>query len=205
MSAADTRAAQGPIDPGLTAQALLYANGELEGAEAEAFEKRLGDEQQAREALCQAVQLTQTVGGWEAPKPDPAYRDRVRAQLLAALSSSRPRWWRTALRPRLYRGHPMAWLLAGAVAACLMLFLTPGKIPIAPVPQPEAVADNGARSPRAGQSSEQPHAAMGKVWAELHSIDHLERVRAEETRRKQRLEERRLAHTEFRGSRGVSN
>jgi len=70
------------LDPGLTALALLYTNGELEADEAGAFETRLGVDQAAREALCQAVQLTLSLGGLAPPTPHFSYRERVREQLL---------------------------------------------------------------------------------------------------------------------------
>ncbi len=210
MSSGDTHVAHGPIDPALSALALLYANGELEAHEAEAFEKRLADEQPVREALSQAVLLTQTLGGSEAPRPDPSYRDRVRAQLLPHTSSVEPalgrqRWWQTLLSPRVYRGHPMVWLLAGALAASLLVFVQAGKTPVLPPPRPVVVAPEPSSPPPPRQPAEPPRAAMAKVWAELHTSSHLEQVRAEETRRKHRLEERRLAHNEDRASRGTTH
>jgi hypothetical protein len=45
--------------------ALAYIAGELEEAEAEAFELRLADDQVAREAVAQAVELTQTIAAAE--------------------------------------------------------------------------------------------------------------------------------------------
>src|SRR5437773_11933032 len=50
--------------------AFCYAAGELDAAEAEAFEARLADEQPAREALACAVELTQTIAAAEAQSGD---------------------------------------------------------------------------------------------------------------------------------------
>jgi len=210
MSTADSRANSGPNDPALTALALLYANGELEGAEAEAFEKRLADDQDAREALSQAVLLTGTLGGREPPRPNPAYRDRIRERLLPGSGpapSSRPAgWWSAVLRPQVYRGHPMVWLLSGALAAALLVFCAAtARAPSGPAPRPAIPAQVTVRLPPARQQAEPVSEKMAEVWAELHSINHLERVRAEEARRKHRLEERRLAHSEDRATRGETH
>jgi hypothetical protein len=101
----------------LTFQALLYAGGELEGVEKTAFETRLGEDQAAREALCQAIQLTHAQAGGEAPQPDPTYRERVHHQL-------RPRGglWPWLTGKHLYRGHPLLWSALGAAAGFLLLF-----------------------------------------------------------------------------------
>jgi hypothetical protein len=204
MSAADHR----QIDLGLTTLAFLYANGELEGADAEAFEKRLCTDQEAREALSQAVLLTQTVDGCEAPRPDPGYRDRVRQQLLPNLP---PAGWRAVLRPQVYRGHPAVWLLTGALAGSLLLFFITSKKPADPSPRRAVVNEPQANLPpprprlpqfRPTRPAPAPtKGAMAEVWAELHTCSHLERVRAEEARRKQRLEVRRSAHNDDRADR----
>ncbi len=158
-------AEQGPIDLGLTALAFLYANGELEEADVLAFENRLADDQRARDALCQAVQLTRP-GDGELPQPDPAYRDRVLQELRGhpspptplpngergesvttplpneeseeeqAYLPDRAGWWSVLLGPRMYHGHPLCWLLAGALAASLLVaFLTMGQKPATPPPR----------------------------------------------------------------------
>jgi hypothetical protein len=50
--------------------AFCYAAGEMTPAEAEQFEARLADDQQAREALARAVELTQTVAAAESQAGD---------------------------------------------------------------------------------------------------------------------------------------
>jgi hypothetical protein len=189
------------VDPNLTALALLYANGELDAPESAAFESRLGEDQSAREALCQAVQLTQGLGGARPPAPSPAYRDRVRRGLA---NPARPRrWWHALLRPRAYPGHPAAWLAAGALAASLLLLggqFAQGPAPgpaAGAVPRPAAQAEPAPATEQAGE--------MARIWADLHTPEHLERVRADEQRRKHRQEERRLARGEERAPRGPTH
>lgn len=99
----------------LTLQALLYASGELDAPDAALFEQRLGQDQTARDALLQAVQMT-ALGRLDVV-PDPEYRDRVRQRLRQ--------------RKRLLRGHaqgsnfgPAAlWCAMGAIAAILLLLI----------------------------------------------------------------------------------
>ncbi len=66
--------------PDDVALALLYAGGRLSPGEAEAFERRLGEDQGTRDALCRAVELTQSLTG-RPLRPRPDYRDRVRQRL----------------------------------------------------------------------------------------------------------------------------
>jgi hypothetical protein len=85
-------------DDALALQALLYASGELEEAEAAEFEERLAADQTARDALCQAVQLTETLAGNPArsclsrPGPPPL-------AATAALSSNLGRHLQTDRQP----------------------------------------------------------------------------------------------------------
>src|SRR5262249_9038831 len=90
----------------LEMQAFLFACGELEDREAEAFARRLAEEQPTREALSRAVYLSGFLAGGTPRLPDPAYRVRVRERLTAA----RP----AAMAGRAFRGHPMLWAGVGA-------------------------------------------------------------------------------------------
>jgi hypothetical protein len=106
-----------------------YARGELRGAAAAAFERRLGAEQAARDALCSAVRRAAEWDGREPPRPDPAYRRHVLRRL-------RPR--------RAGRGRPAAWALAGAAAAAaVLLLLTARPAPPSAAPAPPAPAVAG--------------------------------------------------------------
>src|SRR6266542_6142583 len=108
------RDAKGAGEP-LHLVALLYASGEMEAAEAADFERRLAEDQAARDALAGAVPLAQALAGRAAAVPDPAYRARVRRQLRPA-----PGLWQRLWAPRPYRGHPALWGAAGAAAAAVV-------------------------------------------------------------------------------------
>jgi hypothetical protein len=101
----------------LALQALLYASGELDEPDAALFERRLGEDQEAREALLLAVQNNLTVMGQPTVAPDPEYRDRVRQRLRQ--------------RKRLLRNHGQAsafgpaalWCVLGAIVAVLLMLV----------------------------------------------------------------------------------
>lgn len=99
----------------LTLQALLYASGELDAPDAALFEQRLGQDQQARDALLQAVQMTSM--GQPALTPDPEYRDRVRQRL-----RQRKRLLRSHAQSSNY-GPAALWCAMGATAAILLLLV----------------------------------------------------------------------------------
>jgi anti-sigma factor RsiW len=154
----------------LAVQALLYASGGLADADADAFERRLAEDQAAREALAQAVPLALALRGQAVSRPDPAYRTQVRRRLLR--------------RP--YRGHPAFWAGLGAAAAVLvMLGLgTVSRLPPLPPPTPP---DSSARP--ASRETETA-SVMADVWAELQTPEHLLKAHDEEMRRRGRAEER---------------
>jgi hypothetical protein len=68
-------------EPSLQSTALRYAANDLPPAEAEAFEDRLGTDQDARDALEEAVRLSSAAVGQRAPEPDPAVGATGRARL----------------------------------------------------------------------------------------------------------------------------
>src|SRR5262245_41994731 len=115
-NAPDTGPPTGPEDL-LSAQALLYAGGDLDADEAAAFERRLGEDQAARDALCHAVRLLGAVDSEEPVRPDPLYRHGVYRRLWPA-------------GPRLGLGlRPAGWLAVGAVAALVVLLTWPRLAP----------------------------------------------------------------------------
>jgi anti-sigma factor RsiW len=126
-----------PAVPGddLGLQAFLYVSDELEGSEAASFERHLGEDQAAREALCRAVRLCLTLGSPTDAAPNPAYRERVRQRL-----RSWPTSGRVAGRARAPRGHPVIWGLLGAAAALLLMLVL--QRPHAP-----AIPDDDSSSP----------------------------------------------------------
>src|SRR5262245_13578470 len=94
-------------DPTLQATALRYAAGDLTPDEIAAFEAQLAEDQDARDALAEAVRLSAQAIGQKPPAPHPSFRAAIRARL--GLMT--------------YRGHPMAWagLGAAALAACIIV------------------------------------------------------------------------------------
>lgn len=181
------RETNGPND-GLALQAFLYASGELDADEAAAFEQRLSDDQSAREALTQAVQLTRAPSGLVPLRPTPAYRAAVLRRL-------RPQPFDWLLRRRSYRGHPGVWTGIGAAAAVLLtlhLYPTPT---VSPAPEPETAVRTVAPSPPPNPlpvdvEPELMEADVAEVWAELNNTDHIARAHEEEMRRRTRVEER---------------
>lgn len=184
----DKAASETPCDP-LALQALLYASGELEGAQGKAFEQRLGEDQSAREALCQAVQMTLALQGRVPARPNPAFRERVRQRLRA-----RQPWWQTLVGKRAYRGHPAVWSGLGAAAAVLLMIslgqvphLHPGSHPVA---TPTVVQPPPGEEPAPAESGVAVATLEeANTWAELNNSDHLEKARSEEVRRKNRAQE----------------
>jgi hypothetical protein len=101
----------------LALQALLYASGELDEPDAALFERRLGEDQEAREALLQAVQNNLTALGQPAVAPDPEYRDRVRQRL-----RQRKRLLRSQRQPSAF-GPVALWMVLGAIGAVLLMLV----------------------------------------------------------------------------------
>jgi negative regulator of sigma E activity len=93
-------------EPSLFWTAFRYVSDELTAPEAEAFEARLADDQSAREAVAQAVELSQTVVA-----AVPQMRPIEEPVVLAMPALVRERWM-----------QPVGWLAAGA-AACLALVI----------------------------------------------------------------------------------
>jgi hypothetical protein len=174
-----------PPAPPLSALALRYAGGELDGDEAADFEKRLGEEQAACEALTQAVHLARSLAGHKPPTPDPAYRAEVHRRLRP------PGFWGRLLAPRSYPGHPALWTGVGAAAAVLLTAVVlhaPASRGREPAPDPVAVGlPEPAAVPRPADGASTPEVA--RVWAALNNSEHLARAQ-EEVRRRGRAEDR---------------
>jgi hypothetical protein len=160
-----------PVQP-LTLQALLYASGRLAEADAAAFERRLAADQEACEALAEAVPLALALRGQAVSSPDPAYRARVRHRLV---------------RPPV-RGHPALWAGFGAAAAMLVMFGL-GTTPQLPLPTP-AAPTNPTPTARPGNREADIASVTAEVWAELQNPEHLLKAHDEEMRRRGRAEER---------------
>ena len=85
--------------------AFCYLSGEMSAAESEQFEARLADEQEAREALARAVELTQVVAAAESQFEE----------LVVAPHASRTSW-----------GTRISWMAVGGLAAALLAMVWTG-------------------------------------------------------------------------------
>jgi len=79
-------------EPTLQTTALRYAAGDLTPGETAVFEAQLANDQNARDALAEAVRLSAAAIGQKPPTPHPSFRATIRARLS---------WGRD-------RGHPLA-------------------------------------------------------------------------------------------------
>lgn len=179
-------------DPTLQATALRYAAGDLTPDEVTAFESRLAHDQDARDALAEAVRLSAAAVGQPTPAPHPSFRTAIRARLgLLA-----------------HRGHPVAWAGLGALAlaACALVGLAladystpPEPAPVAPttaeIPPAatgEPLADPSPRENPSLAVTEPPGAcgddrSVAEIWADLSNHDQVEKARDEELRWRQRV------------------
>jgi anti-sigma-K factor RskA len=172
--------------------ALLYANGEMDASQAAAFERRLGEDQRAREALVLAVELSRTLDGLPTPAPSPAYRDGVRNRLL-------PQGVVARLTRRRHRGHPVVWSAVGAAAAFLGVIVANGLLTTAPR---QTVQAQVVPSAPAAAAAEQPNLHdTALIWSELPKHDHMNRLREEDQRRRSRPDDVRVARNEERPDR----
>jgi hypothetical protein len=172
------------IGPSDTRLALLYASDRLDTTDAAEFERRLGEDQELRESLCQAVEMMYNLEGLPALAPSAAYRAQVRQRLRLRRS-----WWDTLTHRRNYRGHPIFWSGLGAMAAFLfVLALLPQRIP----PDSQGAA-RIVEAPRSA-AVEEPLEALdttatseiAETFASLPTSDHLVRACEEEIRRRDR-------------------
>lgn len=198
-------------EPTLQAAALRYAAGDLTSAESEAFEVLLRDNQDARDALAEAVRLSARALGQEPPRPDRSFRAAIRERLIGYC----PAW----LRRRAYRGHPLTWtaLGAAAVAASTVIGLSlaareapeaASAIAVAAVvsaPQPRSVlldeTAEVAPAPRADEVPGDPNVweadvgrSVAEMWADLSTTDHVEKLHDDEHRWRQRVREATMLH-----------
>lgn len=179
-------------DPTLQATALRYAASDLKPDEIAAFEARLAEDQDARDALAEAVRLSAAALGQSAPAPHPSARTIIRARL-GLLG---------------YRGRPMAWAGLGAavVAACALVAVSLAAhdapeaaiaAPAAPVVTeavPPAPPVDSAAAPLSGDTHVALETAPGgdersvaEIWADLSTPDHVEKARDDEMRWRQRM------------------
>lgn len=192
-------------DPTLQATALRYAAGDLSPEEVTAFETRLADDQDARDALAEAVRLSAQAIGQLPPTPRPSTRAAIRDRL----------------NSHTYRG-PFAWVAVGGavVAACTIIGLVLAN-KVEPSTAAESTAsratapDEATPMPRATEQPsdsaapavatallsgeiDQSHSAacdddslrsVAEIWAGLSSHESVEKARDDELRWRQRVRE----------------
>jgi hypothetical protein len=187
-------------EPTLQTTALRYAAGDLPPEEVAAFEARLGEDQDARDALAEAVRLSAQAIGLTPPKPHPSFHEAIRNRL----------------NLRVYRGSPLAWigLGAAAVAACTIIGLAlahrtesatvnapvaiapveassppravePGTVASAPLPR-EAHEPIAAVYPQA-TCGDDAHQSVAEIWADLSNHESVEKARDDELRWRARV------------------
>jgi hypothetical protein len=189
-------------EPALQAAALRYAAGDLSPNEAAAFEARLADDQDARDALSEAVRLSAACLGQTPPEPHTSFRAAIRERLAG--------WCPGWLARRAYRGHPATWSALGAsvVVACGLVgvSLAERKRPAAPAAPlaPEVArpatgepppADDAAPLPREAESvavavSAAPACPCGgetgpsiaELWAQMSTPESVEKAHEDEMR-----------------------
>jgi hypothetical protein len=201
--------------------ALRYAASELNPVETAAFEARLGKDQDAREALSEAVRLSAAALRQAPLTPNPSLRAKIRERLIG--------WYPIWLARREYRGHPLAWAGFGAlaVATCTVLglslteretisttngtsTLSAGASSISPTaiaPEPRAAEPESmaiAPAPRdqttapiAPPSCNEPgvNPSVAEIWAALSTPDHIEKDHEEELKWRQKIREIGGMHT----------
>jgi hypothetical protein len=170
-------------------QALLYAAGELEGAELSRFEKRLGEDQEAREALCQTMGITLALSGRVPATPHPAYRELVRARLFP----SQP-FWQSWVWPGGKWTHPAIWTVAALLGVLLVLGVTHPPWGKGPDIEPNRATADSAQGGHRGATQDEgarplPSPEAATFWSELSNSEHLSKARDEEFRRRGRVQE----------------
>lgn len=170
----------------LEATALRYAARSLAPKDAAAFESRLAEDQDARDALAEAVRLSAAALELEPPSPAAALRRAVRNRLVSRLS-------------------PSAWvgLGAGAVAATALFAIqvadrgevkqvAADPVPFAPVvsPAPQVPILPVAKLEEPEPAQEMNPDDMRKtaeIWAELSTPEQIEKAHDDEAKLQQRF------------------
>jgi hypothetical protein len=213
------------IDPMfLQNTALRYAAADLNPEETAAFEARLANNQDARDALSEAVRLSAAALGQAPLAPHPSFRAAIRERLFG--------WWPGWLARRAYRGHPLLWagFGASAIAACTVFGLSltdrepiptvsptsapksmpggasePTAVMVAPEPQPvdpEAMTaisiphDHTTGATALATCHGEPAAtpSVAEIWASLSTPDHMEKAHDDELRWRQKLRDLGVIH-----------
>lgn len=204
-----------PTPRALEATALRYAAQDLSPADAAAFEARLAYDQDAREALAEAVRLSAAALGQEPPTPHRSFRALIRGRLRPLTG-----WLSRRLARRAYRGHPLAWSGAGAVVVAALLWAagpfdeaepdaarpdSPSVVEAPATPLPPAPAEQVSPRQMASAPIDRENAAKvdgvsagvgtddaafrAEIWAELSTPEHVEKAHDDDARWRQRLKD----------------
>jgi hypothetical protein len=170
-------------DPTLQATALRYAADDLAPAERAAFEARLASDQDAREAVAEAVRLSAAALGAPAPAPHPSVRAALRARL--ALGGARPLAW-VALGGAAVAACALwaVWLADRAAPPAARAALPPPVVEVAPAPRP---VEPPAPDPVAAAPAPVEDRSVAEIWADLSNHDGVEKAHEDEMRRRQRV------------------
>lgn len=178
-------------DSTLAATALRYAAGDLSPTEVEAFERLLAENQDARDALSEAVRLSAAALGRPSPAPDRSSRARVRARLGLT-----------------YRG-PLTWSALGAAvvaaAALAAVYAADRAAPLDDAPAVPAATDvpplvrHDVPAPSDTiATADTPDApderSVAEIWADLSSHDGVEKAHDDEMRWRQKMRDRSNPH-----------
>jgi len=169
----------------LAATALRYAAGDLTPAECAVFEAQLATDQDARDALAEAIRLSARALHQPPPAPDRTFRAAIRERLVG--------WTPSWLRRRAYRGHPATWtaLGAAAVAACTIIGLAladrDGSVEKVVAASPVAPAAPAASAGRDVAFEPDESDTVAEIWADLSTPEHIEKHHDEEMKWRQKL------------------
>jgi len=189
-------------EPALQTTALRYAAGDLTPGEASAFEEQLAANQDARDALSEAVRLSAAALGQLPPTPHHSFRVAMRDRLTG--------WYPGWLARRAYRGHPLAWSGLGAaiMVACALVGSSLAErqpvqeqptlraaLPIAPEPHSSAMHVATAPMPREAElptvaistptpatCGESSGSSIAELWAHLSTTENVEKAHEDEMR-----------------------
>jgi hypothetical protein len=171
----------------LATTAMLYVCGDMADSEAADFEALLAIDQEARDALAEAVALLTPLANGRVPGLNPAYRDAVRQRFVVPPLGGRSQTAPPQGGTTNWFG-PLVWTLTGAAAASIlwMLFLPPGQ-----------GAPGSAESPSMQNApivEAAAHAPMEAVFADLRNLDNIERVHQQHQQQKQKQDDFKTHH-----------
>jgi len=195
-------------EPALQTTALRYAAGDLAPGEASAFEEQLAANQDARDALSEAVRLSAAALGQLPPAPHHSFRAAMRDRLTG--------WYPGWLARRAYRGHPLAWSGLGAaiVVACALVGsslaerkpaqeqpVVRAALPVAPEPHSSVMNVATAPMPREAEHltvaistpapstcGETSGPSIAELWAQFSTTEHVEKAHEDEMRWRHKIQ-----------------